>query len=91
MADILIPGLITPPWNAPSAETRSYVVAVPKSTTITGPPYCSYALTASTIQSGPISLGLAVSIRMPGFVPAPTTIGKQWRYFIIPLVNEYII
>ncbi len=28
---------------------------------------------------------------MPVLIPAPTTIGWQPRYFIIPLVNEYII
>ena len=28
---------------------------------------------------------------MPVFVPAPTTIGWQLRYLIIPLVKEYII
>ena len=38
---------------------KSYVVAVPKSITIHGPPYNSYAPTASTILSVPTSLGFA--------------------------------
>ena len=35
----LIPGDVTSASNTPSALMRSYVVAVPKSTVRTGPPY----------------------------------------------------
>ena len=39
--DVSMPGKIAPPRYSPSAETQSKVVAVPKSTAITGPPNIS--------------------------------------------------
>ena len=36
--EIPMPGKIAPPRYSPSRETQSKVVAVPKSTAITGPP-----------------------------------------------------
>ena len=38
VAEIWIPGAIAPPRYSPRSETASYVVAVPKSTTMQGPP-----------------------------------------------------
>ncbi len=60
-----MPGAITPPTYSPRAETASKVVAVPKSTTIAGPPYSSTAATALMIRSAPTSLGLSVRIGTP--------------------------
>ena len=54
-----IPGKIAPPRYSPLAEMASNVVAVPKSTTIVGPPKRSKAATASAMRSAPTSLGLS--------------------------------
>ena len=50
---VLMPGAIAPPRYVPSFVTRLNVVAEPKSTTITGPPYSLYAAAAPTILSVP--------------------------------------
>ena len=65
---------------SPSPETASKTVAVPKSTTITGPPYNLNAATASTTLSAPTSLGLSYKILTPVFIPAPTTKGRSLKY-----------
>ena len=54
-ADVSTPGAMTPPMKRPSASTTSMLVAVPKSTTITGAPYSAFAATASATRSAPIS------------------------------------
>ena len=75
LAPSLIPGEVTPELKLPPASTRSYVVAVPKSITMTGPPYISYAATASTSLSEPRALGLGIAILIPVFMPGATIIG----------------
>ena len=57
--DAWIPGKMAPPRYSPSFETQSKVVAVPKSTAITGPPSSSNAATELTILSAPTSCGLS--------------------------------
>ena len=54
-----MPGQITPPMYSPFADTQSNVVAVPKSTTMHGPPNFSKAATAFTMRSAPTSAGLS--------------------------------
>jgi hypothetical protein len=54
-----MPGKMAPPRYSPLAEMASNVVAVPKSTTTTGPPNRSKAATASAMRSAPTSLGLS--------------------------------
>ena len=54
-----MPGKIAPPRYSPLADTASKVVAVPKSTTIVGPPKRSKAATASAMRSAPTSFGLS--------------------------------
>ena len=49
----------------PAAETASKVVAVPKSTTMHGPPTRAMAATALTMRSAPTSRGLSIRIGMP--------------------------
>ena len=56
---IWMPGAITPPRYSPLPDTQSNVVAVPKSTTISGPLKRSYAATALTIRSAPTSRGFS--------------------------------
>ena len=90
-AEIRIPGAITAPSKVPSTPTISYVVAVPKSITITGPPYRVYAATASTIRSAPTCFGFSVTIRIPVLIPADTTIGLIPKYLISALPRECII
>lgn len=68
-----MPGAMTPPTYSPRAETASNVVAVPKSTTIAGPPYSSTAATALMMRSAPTSLGLSVRIGTPVFTPGSTS------------------
>ena len=70
-----IPGDVAPEWNTPPSNTRSCVVAVPKSTTITGPPYNSYAATASTRRSAPSVFGSGIAILIPVLMPGATIIG----------------
>ena len=89
-AEMRIPGAVTPDTNAPSLSTRSYVVAVPKSRTSTGPPYSSYAAAASTIRSAPIWRGFSVTTRIPVLVPGSTIIGRMLKYLIIAPSRECI-
>ena len=53
------PGAITPPRYSPRAEMASKVIAVPKSTTMHGPPYLLNAATPFTMRSAPTSCGLS--------------------------------
>ena len=89
-AEVLIPGAITPASNVPSGPITSNVVAVPKSTTIVGPPYKVYAPTASTMRSGPTCLGFSVTMRIPVLIPADTTTGFTPKYLMIALPSECI-
>ena len=57
----------------------SKVVAVPKSTTMAGPPNFEYAATALAIRSAPTSFGLSYRIEIPVFVPGSTTTGWKWK------------
>src|SRR5215210_5503488 len=50
----------------------SKFVEVPKSTTMHGAPYRSFAATALTIRSGPTSRGSSYRIGMPVLTPGPT-------------------
>ena len=61
-----MPGAMTPPRYSPSPETTSKVIAVPKSTTMHGPPKRSNAATALTRRSAPSSCGLSMPDRHPG-------------------------
>lgn len=70
--EISMPGAITPPVYSPRGETASKVVAVPKSTTIAGPPYSSTAATALMMRSAPTSLGLSIRIGTPVLTPGST-------------------
>ena len=79
-ADACMPGAITPPMNSPLSETTSKFVAVPKSTTIAGPPKRVNAARALTTRSAPTSRGLSVATGTPVFVPGPTTTGGMGRY-----------
>ena len=68
-----IPGARTPPTYAPSGETTSKFMDVPKSATIAGAPKSSFAATALTIRSGPTSRGASCSIGIPVRTPGPMT------------------
>ena len=59
------PEHITTPGHSKSFVTQLNVVAVPKSITIAGPLYVSYADTRLTIISAPSSLGLSIFIFRP--------------------------
>ena len=61
-----MPGASTPPRYSPRAETASKLIAVPKSTTMHGPPYLSKAATLLTMRSAPTSCGLSYCTGMPG-------------------------
>ena len=50
---------VVPPLDSTLRETTSNVVAVPKSTTMHGPPYFSNAATLLTMRSAPTSAGLS--------------------------------
>jgi hypothetical protein len=50
---------MAPPRYSPLAETASNVVAVPKSRTMTGPPYFSKAATEAVMRSAPTSRGVS--------------------------------
>ena len=52
-----MPGAMAPPRKSPSADTAVKVVAVPKSTTMAGPPYFSWTAMALQMRSAPTSLG----------------------------------
>ena len=66
---IALPGAMAPPRYSPLARTASNTVAVPKSTTIAGPPYRVSAAAASTIRSAPTSRGLSYSTFIPVLNP----------------------
>src|SRR5712692_11735071 len=58
----------------------SYVTAVPKSMTTTGPPYFVKAASALAIRSAPTSLGLSYRMRTLVLTPGPTMTGSCFRY-----------
>ncbi len=66
---------VVPPWYSPLAVTQSNVVAVPKSTAITGPPYFSKAATEFTMRSAPTSAGFSYKTGIPVLIPGPTKSG----------------
>src|SRR3954452_8591350 len=55
-------------------------MVVPKSTTTHAPPTRSYAATALTRRSGPVSCGFSVRIGMPVFTPGPITCSASCKY-----------
>ena len=63
---------MAPPRYSPASETASKVVAVPKSTTMHGPPKRRRAATALAIRSAPSSCGLSMAIGRPVRTPGPT-------------------
>src|SRR5277367_3421069 len=75
------PGAITPPRYSPFAEITSNVIAVPKSTTMHGPPYSANAATPFTIRSAPTSSGLSTSTAIPVFTPGSTNRARLPKYF----------
>src|SRR5450830_627518 len=77
-----IPGAMAPPIYSPLSLMAQNVVAVPKSTIISGPPYFSIAATALTIRSAPTSLGFSYFIERPVFIPGPTTSGFSLKYLL---------
>src|SRR5713226_3936681 len=66
------PGAMTPPRYSQRSEITSNVIAVPKSTTMHGPPYLRNAATPFTIRSAPTSDGLSTSTAIPVFTPSST-------------------
>src|SRR5271155_3754631 len=75
------PGAITPPRYSPFAEITSNVIAVPKSTTMDGPPYSANAATPFTIRSAPTSRGLSTSTAIPVLTPGSTKSARRPKYF----------
>ena len=61
------------------AEMTSNLVAVPKSTTMQGPPYFSKAAMESARRSAPSSVGLSTSTGMPVLMPGSTKSGSMWK------------
>jgi len=57
---------------SPRSEMTSNLVAVPKSTTMHGPPYFSNAAMESQRRSAPSSVGLSTSTGMPVLMPGST-------------------
>src|SRR5574341_2083544 len=86
-ADIPIPGAMTPPRYAPSAVTTQNVVAVPKSTMISGPPNASYAAAALTSRSAPISSGVGYAMVRPSGDLWLTTWGVIPKYRLSTSTN----
>ena len=78
---IPMPGQITPPAYSPRRVMTSKVVAVPKSTTTTGPPWVAKAATPLRIRSAPTSPGGSYRIGIPVFIPGSTTRGSWPRYW----------
>src|SRR5271156_2725316 len=76
------PGAITPPRYSPFAEITSNVIAVPKSTTMQGPPYSWNAATPLTMRSAPTSRGLSTSTAIPVFTPGSTNNARRPKYFL---------
>ena len=75
-----MPGAMTPPRYSADSETASKVVAVPKSTTMHGPPWRRWAATALTMRSAPSSRGLSIASDMPVRTPGPMTRASRRRY-----------
>src|SRR3990167_8616563 len=63
-AAVTSPGAMAPPTNSPRSSTQSKLVAVPKSTTMTGAPYSATAATALQTRA-------ARPPRRPAPPPAP--------------------
>src|SRR5256712_1456125 len=76
-----MPGAMAPPQNAPAAFTQSNVVAVPRSTMISGGPYSATAATDLVIRSAPISSGLSTARGIVSFTPGSTEYGATLKYF----------
>src|SRR6478672_6264357 len=70
--EISMPGAIAPPTYSPRTLTTSNVVAVPKSTTIAGPPNSCEAASALMIRSVPTSRGLSMRTGTPVRTPGST-------------------
>ena len=69
-SEISMPGTMAPPRYSPAAEIASKVVAVPKSTTMVGPPYRSIGADGVGDPVGADLLRVVVEDRHPGRTPA---------------------
>ena len=78
---IFKPGAITPPTYSLFLLTISIVVAVPRSTIITGLPTFSIPPTEFAIRSGPSSLGLSIITDKPVLTPGPKTKARYWSCY----------
>ena len=67
------PGRMAPPRKKPSASTASTVVAVPRSTTMTGRPCRTMAAQAASSRSGPVRSGRGSAVSS-GMRSAPATV-----------------
>src|SRR5688572_9065402 len=76
-----MPGAMAPPMNSPRALMQSNVVAVPRSTTISGGPYRAIAATAFTMRSAPTSRGLSTLSGSGTLTPGSTVNGVRPKYF----------
>src|SRR6267143_1841083 len=76
-----MPGAIAPPQNSPAAFTQSNVVAVPRSTTMSGGPYSATAATDLVMRSAPISSGLSTASGIVSLSPGSTEYGATLKYF----------
>ena len=89
--EILMPGAMVPPIYSASGVIAQNVVAVPRSITISGPPYLAWAPTAFTILSAPTCLGLSYFTTSPVLIPGPMTIALLLKYFCDRCCSVYTI
>ena len=75
-AAVAIPGAMAPPMNAPSADTHSRVVAVPKSMMMSGPLYLRWPASALRRRSAPTSFGWSMRMSKPQSRLARATSGS---------------
>ena len=78
-AAIRRPGAMAPPTYSAFSVITSYVVAVPMSTTMDGPPNFACAATALAMRSAPTSRGFSVRMEIPVRTPGSTTTGSKWK------------
>src|SRR3972149_3703003 len=79
-AAVTSPGAMAPPTNSPRSSTQSKLVAVPKSTTMTGAPYSATAATALQTRSAPTSPGLSTLNASGTLTPGCTVNGRTPKY-----------
>jgi hypothetical protein len=73
-AEVRTPGWITPPRKTPSLVMQSYVVAVPRSTTMQSLRYIRLAASVLMMRSAPTVIGSSTARVMPRGERASTTI-----------------